>query len=122
MKYFVLRRFFIVDKDTNIIYSDFCENEKSIGIIDAIPSLLSNSSQFDIIDAENIDGTLIRKSIDRDVIEVPEFIKKKKQVKKQSAAESNETSPSQESFAWFFAFIAFLLSLLGIGKKQAASQ
>ncbi|EFC44086.1 predicted protein [Naegleria gruberi] len=120
----LLRRFYIVDSESNLIYSDYCENVKSIGIVDAIPSLLSNSSQFEVIDSENIEGHINRISVDRDVIEVPEFIKKKKQAKKDQTLQQQDTSTpqQQDAFAWFFAFIAFVMSLLGLGKKEQVKQ
>ncbi|KAG2392963.1 hypothetical protein C9374_009540 [Naegleria lovaniensis] len=113
----LLKRFYIHDSVTNIIYCDYSEDVDSIGIIEAIPSLMDQSHAF-VMDVEG--NTFSKKKLyDESSKEKVTETKKSKEGKAITESVSS-TSSNEGIFAWFFAFIAFLMSLLGI-KSQTST-
>ncbi|KAF0980952.1 hypothetical protein FDP41_012740 [Naegleria fowleri] len=114
----LLKRFYIHDSATNIIYCDYSEDVDSIGIIEVIPSLIDQVHAY-VVDVEG--NTFSKKKLyDESSKGKVTEAKESKEGKTTSETSSSTSSSSEGMFAWFFAFIAFLLSLLGI-KKQVQS-
>ena len=108
----LLNRFYVVDSQSQIVYGDYAEDEKEIGIVDALPSLIGDRSKINVVIAEK-EGEIVKTTINKDEEEKP--IKAEARTNTSSTTQAT-TASSDSAFGWFFSFLAFILALFGVKK------